>query len=99
MSALSASNFSAIRSQPIKKEFQGTPVGKGAELMGDPQNPSHLFMNLMARDFNNSGNMTVTKTSDSVSSTGGYQSASNRRASFQSRRKARLLGTGTNLES
>lgn len=94
------SGFSAIRNQPIRKEFQGTPIEKGAEMMSDYKNPAHLFMNVMARDIGNNGSMTVTKTtSDSMSPTDGYQSASGRRASFHSRRRARLLGSGINLES
>lgn len=93
------SGFSAIRNLPIKQEFQGTPVGKGAEIMNDPKNPAHLFMNVMARDFGNNGSMTVTKTANSVSPMSGYKSASGHRASFRSRRRSQLLGTGTSLES
>ena len=93
----------AIRNQPIKKEFQGTPIEKGAEMMSNPKDPASLFFNIMARDVGNSGSMTVTKTGQSqqqsMSPMSGYQSASGRRASFVSRRRARLLGTGTNLES
>lgn len=92
------SGFAAIRNQPIRKEFQGTPIEKGAEMMSDYKNPAHLFMNIMARS--PSMDVKVTKTqNESVSPMGEYQSASGHRASFRSRRRARLLGSGVDIGS
>jgi hypothetical protein len=80
--------------QGIGKKFQGREsksdqaIGKALEAAANQHDRARGILPPQAEPVNNS-----------MSPTSGYQSASGRRASFGSRRRARLLGTGTDLES